>query len=135
MVNGKKNKVSNKKLQLKQQNKKQQTKKENKKKEESKPKKNIQISKKLISAAKYKNKTSKATALLNSASQQGGKKFISSKQIQQGKETHQYKASAKKIKQMRRNGVPKKVIENLLRQEQKNKKKLKKKQNTKFGVK
>ena len=102
---------------------------------EKKPKKPIQKSTKQNAVAKYKNKTSKATSLLATGAKMDGRKVLSQKQIAIGKETHQYKASAKRIKQLQRNGVPKKAIQEMLRKEAKAAKNMKKKQNKKFGVK
>lgn len=102
---------------------------------EKKPKKPIQHATKQNAVAKYKNKTSKATSILATGAKMDGRKMLSQKQIAIGKETHQYKASAKRIKKLQRDGVPKKVIQEMLRKEAKASKNLKKRQNKKFGVK
>ncbi|EKE41772.1 hypothetical protein ENUP19_0205G0039 [Entamoeba nuttalli] len=109
--------------------------KENKKKNESKPKKSFtKITNSSVPAARFKNKVSKITSVLATGSRFNGKKVLSARQVQQGKETNQYKTSAKRIKQLRRDGVPKKVIEAMLQKEAKAKKHSQKRRNVRLGI-
>ena len=103
--------------------------------EEKKPKQPIKKITKQNAVGGYKTKTSKATTILASGGKFNGRKLLSQKQIQMGKETHQYKASTKRIKQLQRNGVPRKAIQEMLRKEAKAAKTQKRRQNKKFGVK
>ncbi|KAL7721000.1 Uncharacterized protein QTN25_002201 [Entamoeba marina] len=107
--------------------------KQDKHKQESKPKKVQQITK-YNAPSKHKTKPSKSKSSVVVGSKSDGRNALTSSQIKQKKMFSQYSASAKKIKQLRRQGVPMSVIQNDLNEKRKAQKRKQKKQNKKFGL-
>ena len=106
----------------------------NKVQEGTKPKRAVQRSTKVIKAAAYKNKTSSIKRTLARGNKSNGKGILTGKQITQRKTFAQYAMSAKKIKQLRREGVPMKVIQQQIYENRKKENKKRKKQTKKVGL-